>query len=114
MATSSSFFEHVANNPVSEPDSMSLGRAEAAKGLVIRNTALLPHPCYIGPLPDSIITIRSALRRRFLQAFHVDTELTPEQITGLDEGLSDGRSWVLISPVVNIPKESFANRVMEQ
>ena len=84
------------------------------KGLIISSSHLLPHPCDIQPLPDDILKIRSALRRRNLQCFEVSEPLTEAQIAELDKGLEDCHSWILLSPKVGIDTELFENSVIEQ
>lgn len=88
--------------------------ATSAKGLVISSSHLLPAPCDIQSLPDDILKIRTALRRRNLQCFEVSEPLTEAQIAELDRGLQDCHSWILLSRKVGIDTESFENSVIEQ
>ena len=96
-----------------EEDRRPIVANTGAKGLVIKNSALLPHPCDIQPIPGQM-GIRSALRRRNLQCFEVTEQLSDIQVWELDRALSEYHSWILLSPHVDIDTGLFVNKVVRQ
>ena len=81
---------------------------------MISSSHLLPAPCDIQPLPDNILKIRAALRRRNLQCFEVSEPLTEAQVMELDRGLEEHHSWILLSPHVDIDTKIFEHEVVKQ
>lgn len=101
-----SLFDEIEENPVTSNGD------NGGVGLIIRRIVDLPGPCDIVDIPPGRLGIRQAMNRRHLQCFRVSAQMNNEQIIELNESLSQGKSWVLFSPDLDVDVGVFSQRIV--